>query len=64
MDEASAAEIFDEMVRTDLDLVVNILKGISNSDHRAAILSNMSTTAAEQVTRRMAPDALSNVETP
>ena len=54
MDETSAARIFDQMVRTDLDLVVNILENIS-SEHRAAILAAMTTNAAEQATRRMAP---------
>ena len=54
MDETSAARIFDQTVRTDLDLVVSILQNIS-SEHRAAIVAAMTTNAAEQVTRRMAP---------
>ena len=54
MDETSAAKIFDQMVRTDLDLVVSILENIS-SEHRAAILAAMTTSAAEQTTRHMAP---------
>ena len=54
MDETSAAKIFDQMVRTDLELVVSILKNIS-SEQRAAILAAMTTSAAEQATRHMAP---------
>lgn len=54
MDEQAAAEMFEEMIATDLDLVVNIIKGIS-SDHAAEILAEMEPRSAAAVTKRMSP---------
>ncbi len=54
MDPSSAASIMEEMVNTDLDLVVLILKNIEE-EQRGAILGEMDPKNAARVTKRMAP---------
>ena len=52
MDPAQAAAIFDEMMAGDPDTVVKILKNIA-SNKRGAIIENMTTLSAAQVTKLM-----------
>ncbi len=54
MDEDKAAGILAEMSKTDLNLVVNILNGMS-SDKAGIILSEMDTQTAAVIAKRMAP---------
>lgn len=54
MDESSAASIFEQMIGTDMDLVVLILKNL-DAETRGAILGMMSPANAASVTKMMYP---------
>lgn len=54
MDEGSAAKILEELISTDMDLVVLILKNTSN-EIRAGIISSMAPENGARVTKMMAP---------
>ena len=56
MDESAVADIFEQLIRTDSELLMTILRGM-NAQRRADILSNMTVRSAEQLTRWMAPVA-------
>ncbi|MCL2565192.1 MAG: hypothetical protein FWE24_05200 [Defluviitaleaceae bacterium] len=56
MDESSAAEILEQLLRSEPELVVNILSQMG-SQQRADILATMNLRSAEQIVRRMAPTA-------
>lgn len=56
MDESSAAEILEQLLRSELDVVVNILSSMG-SQQRADILATMTLRSAEQIVRRMVPAA-------
>lgn len=54
MDEKSASKILEEMLTSDMDLVVDVLKNVG-SERSAAILSAMDTKNAASVAKRMSP---------
>ncbi len=54
MDETAAAKLLEELVTTDMDLVVLILKNIDNRK-TSAILAAMTPANAARITKRMAP---------
>jgi flagellar motility protein MotE (MotC chaperone) len=54
MEEDRAAEILEEMMGTEIDLVVDILRGI-NTESSAAILGAMQTENAARLAWRMSP---------
>lgn len=56
MDESSAAEILEQLLRSEPDVVVNILSSMG-SQQRADIIATMTLRSAEQVVRRMVPTA-------
>jgi len=56
MDESAAADIFEQLIRTDSELLITILRGMS-AQQRADILAQMTVRSAEQLTRWMAPEA-------
>jgi len=56
MDASSVAPIFDRLLRTDIELLLTILRGMS-AQQRAEILAALPVNSAEQITRRMAPVA-------
>lgn len=54
MDEGSASKILQEMIGTDMDLVVDVLKNVG-TDTSAAILAAMDTKNAATIAKRMSP---------
>lgn len=54
MDSKKAAKILEQMVTTDLDLVVDILNGVKVAN-RASLLEQMSPDVAARVSKRLAP---------
>ncbi len=54
MDETAAAKVLEELVTTDMDLVVLILKNI-DTKKTSAILASMTPANAARITKRMAP---------
>ncbi|MDR1532558.1 MAG: hypothetical protein LBS62_10350 [Clostridiales bacterium] len=54
MDAAKAADIFENLIATDMQLIVQILNGM-DKDHRGEILAEMDAANAASVTKQLAP---------